>query len=71
MTSAKAIVAAISAGLTAAIGALTVVLVGDMTLSELTQAQWLAVGGATLAAVLSAGGLTWSTTNAPATTPSE
>ena len=69
MTSAKAIVAAISAGLTAAIGALTVVLVGDMTLAELTQAQWLAVAGATFAAVVTAGGLTWSTSNKPATTP--
>lgn len=65
MTSAKAWVAAIWGAVTGAISSLTVVLVGDATLQSLTQAQWLAVVGATVAGFGGGFGLTWATTNEP------
>lgn len=45
---AKAIYAAISGGVVALLSALLAVLTGDMTIAELTQAQWIAIVLATL-----------------------
>lgn len=69
MTSAKAWVAAIYASIGSALSGLTIVLIGDMTLSELSQAQWLAIGIAAFTNFGGAFGLTWATSNKPATTP--
>jgi len=69
MTSAKAWVAAIYAALSAGLASLAVVLVGDTTLSELTQGQWLAIGIAALTAFGGAFGFTWATSNKPAAAP--
>ena len=63
MTSAKAWVAAIFSALSAGLTSLAVVLVGDMTLVDLSQAQWLAVGIAVITAFGGGFGLTWSVTN--------
>ena len=63
MSNAKALVAAIWGALTGLISSLTVVLVGDATLGDLTQGQWLAVIAATVAGFGGGYGLTWSVTN--------
>lgn len=63
MTSAKAWVSAIFAGLSAGLASLAVVLVGDMTLADLTQGQWLAVAIAVVSAFGGGFGLTYSVTN--------
>lgn len=68
VSSAKAWVAGIWGSVTGVIGSLTVVLVGDQTLSGLTQGQWLAVVAAGVAGFGGGFGLTWSTTNNVATT---
>ncbi|GLU88966.1 hypothetical protein Agsp01_12210 [Agromyces sp. NBRC 114283] len=69
MTSAKAWVSAIFAGLSAGLASLAVVLVGDMTLADLTQGQWLAVAIAVVSAFGGAFGLTYSVTNKAAAPP--
>lgn len=69
MTNAKAWVAAIFAGFAAGLAALGTALVGDQTLSELTDAQWVAVASAVLASFGGAFGLTWSVSNRPAPSP--
>ena len=69
MTSAKAWVAAIFAALSAGLASLAVSLVGDMTLTDLTQAQWVAVAISVVTAFGGAYGLTYSVTNAPAKLP--
>jgi hypothetical protein len=66
MTSAKAWVSAIFAALSAGLASLAVVLVGDQTLSDLSQAQWLAVGIAAFTAFSGGFGFTWATSNKPA-----
>lgn len=69
MTSAKAWVAAIYAAIGSGLSSLAIVLIGDMTLSELSEAQWLAIGIAVFTNFGAAFGLTWATSNKPATVP--
>jgi ABC-type transport system involved in multi-copper enzyme maturation permease subunit len=66
MTSAKAWVAAITGAAFAGLSSLLVVLVGDMTLSELTQGQWVAVGISVLSSFGASFGFTWAVSNRPA-----
>lgn len=65
-TSAKAVVAAITAALLAGIGSLGTVITGNQTLAAVTTAQWLFIIGSIITAAASTYGVTWSVTNAPA-----
>lgn len=65
LTSAKAWVAAIYAAIGSGLSALAIVLVGDLTLSDLSQAQWLAIAIAVFTNFGAAFGLTWATSNKP------
>ena len=71
MTSAKAWVAAIFAALSAGLSSIAIVLIGDMTLADLTQAQWVGIASAVLAAFGGGFGLTWATSNKPAAVPAD
>jgi hypothetical protein len=66
MTSSKAWVSAIWGGLTGGLGSLTVVLVGNTTLSTITEPQWLAVLVSVVVGFGGGFGLTYHTTNLPA-----
>lgn len=66
MTSAKAWVSAITGALFAGLSSLAVVLIGDMTLADLTQGQWVGVAIAVVVSFGSSFGLTWAVTNKPA-----
>lgn len=66
MTSAKAWVAAITGAVFAGLSSLIVVLVGDMTLNDLTQGQWVAIGVVVLSSFGSSFGFTWATSNSKA-----
>jgi uncharacterized membrane protein len=65
MTSAKAWVAAITGAIFAGLSSLIVVMVGDMTLNDLTQGQWIAIGVVVLSSFGSSFGFTWATSNKP------
>jgi len=64
MTASKAWVAAIWGALTAGLGSLAVVLVGNATLGDLTQGQWLAIIIAVVTGFGGGFGLTYHTSNA-------
>lgn len=66
MTASKAWIAAIWGALTGGLSSLAVVLVGNVTLGDLTQAQWLAIIVAVVAGFGGGFGLTYHTSNAPA-----
>lgn len=66
MTASKAWIGAIFATIAAGLSALAVVLVGDNTLADLTQGQWLAVITSALFAGGGVYGFVFHTSNAPA-----
>lgn len=61
----KAIVGAVVGGVIAFLTALSVVLTGDITIAEVTQAQWVTIALGTLAGLGLTGGAVYQTTNAP------
>lgn len=69
MTASKAWIGGIFAAISAGLSALAVVLVGDTTLADLTQAQWLAVIIATLSAGGGVFGFVYHTTNSSLPVP--
>lgn len=70
MTASKAWVAAIWGALTGGLSSLAVVLVGNATLADLSQGQWLAIIVAAVAGFGGGFGLTYHTSNAPAASES-
>jgi hypothetical protein len=66
MTASKAWIASIWGAITGGLSSLAVVLVGNLTLGDLTQAQWLAVIIAAVSGGGGAWGLVYHTSNAPA-----
>ena len=63
MTNAKAWAAAIWGAVTGIISSLTIVLIGDVTLDDLTQGQWLAVLAAAVGGFGGGFGLIWKVSN--------
>lgn len=66
MTASKAWVGAIFAAISAGLASLATILVGDATLADITQGQWVAVAIAVVSAGAAAFGLVYHTSNAPA-----
>lgn len=68
MTASKAWIAAIYAAVGSGLSALAIVLVGDTTLADLSQAQWLGVGIAVVTNFGASFGLVYHTSNKAAAT---
>jgi hypothetical protein len=66
MTASKAWIAAIYSSVGSGLSALAIVLVGNTTLADLTQAQWLGIGIAVVTNFGASFGLVYHTSNKPA-----